>query len=65
LRVLNGFKNQSVQDSLIMCADRLSGIKESMRVAYTNAEYQRCIVHQARNTLRYVPNKDKKMFAKI
>jgi len=48
-----------------MCADRLSGIKESMRVAYTNAEYQRCIVHQARNTLRYVPNKDKKMFAKI
>ena len=63
LRVLNELKNRGVQDILILCADGLSGIKESIAVAFPNTEYQRCIVHQVRNTLRYVADKDKKMFA--
>ena len=63
LGVLNELKNRGVQDILILCADGLSGIKESIAVAFPNTEYQRCIVHQVRNTLKYVADKDKKMFA--
>ena len=63
LGVLNDLKNRGVQDILILCADGLSGIKESIAAAYPNTEYQRCIVHQVRNTLRYVAEKDKKAFA--
>lgn len=63
LSVLNELKNRGVRDILILCADGLSGIKESINVAFPNTEYQRCIVHQARNTLKYVADKDKKEFA--
>ena len=60
LGVLNELKNRGVRDILILCADGLSGIKESIAAAYPNTEYQRCIVHQVRNTLKYVAEKDKK-----
>ncbi len=56
-------KNRSVKDILILCADGLSGIKESINVAFPNTEYRRFVVHQVRNTLKYVANKDKKEFA--
>lgn len=56
-------KNRGVQDILIICADGLTEIKESIAAAYPNTEYQRCIVHQVRNTLKYVAEKDKKAFA--
>ncbi len=56
-------KNRGVRDILILCADGLSGIKESIAAAHSNTEYQRCIVHQVRNTLKYVAEKDKKAFA--
>lgn len=61
--MLNNLKNRGVQDILSLCADGLSGIKESIAAAYPNTEYQRCIVHQVRNTLKYVAEKDKKAFA--
>ncbi|URZ16541.1 IS256 family transposase ISCth4 [Clostridium felsineum DSM 794] len=64
LSALNELKNRGVQDILILCADGLTGIKESISVAFPNTEYQRCIVHQVRNTLKYVADKDKKEFAK-
>lgn len=48
---------------MILCADGLTGIKKSINVAFHNTEYQRCIVHQVRNTLKYVSYKDKKEFA--
>ena len=63
LSVLNSLKNRGVQDILVLCADGLSGIKEAIVAAYPNTEYQRCIVHQVRNTLKYVADKDKKEFA--
>ena len=63
LSVLNELKNRSVKDILILCADGLTGIKESINVSFPNTEYQRCIVHQVRNTLKYVADKDKKAFA--
>lgn len=63
LGVLNTLKNHGVQDILILCADGLSGIKEAINVAFPRTEYQRCIVHQVRNTLKHVADKDKKAFA--
>lgn len=64
LSVLNELKNRGVKDILILCADGLAGIKDSIGVAFPNTEYQRCIVHQVRNTLKHVSYKDKKLYAK-
>lgn len=64
LSVLNELKNRGVKDILVICADGLSGIKEAISAAFPNTEYQRCIVHQVRKTLKYVPDKDRKVFAK-
>ena len=63
LTVLNELKNRGVKDILILCADGLTGIKEAINAAFPQTEYQRCIVHQVRNTLKYVPEKDRKAFA--
>lgn len=63
LSVLNELKNRGVKDIMIICADGLSGIKEAISTAFPNTEYQRCIVHQVRNTLKYVADKDRKAFA--
>ena len=63
LGVFNNLKNRGVKDILILCADGLSGMKDAVTVAFPKTEYQRCIVHQVRNTLRYIPDKDKKLFA--
>lgn len=63
LSVLNELKNRGVKDILIICADGLAGIKEAITAAFPKTEYQRCIVHQVRNTLKYVPDKDRKAFA--
>ena len=50
---------------MIICADGLTGIKEAIATAtaFPQTEYQRCVVHQVRNTLKYVSYKDKKEFA--
>lgn len=63
LSILNELKNRGVKDIIVLCADGLTGIKDSIAVAYPQTEYQRCIVHQVRNTLKYVADKDKKAFA--
>ena len=60
LMVLNDLKNRGVKDILIVCADGLTGIKEAIHTAYPKSEYQRCIVHIIRNTLKYVSYKDYK-----
>ena len=63
LSVLNELKNRGVKDILVLCADGLTGIKEAINAAFPKTEYQRCIVHMVRNTLKYVPDKDRKAFA--
>ncbi len=63
LAVLNELRNRGVKDILILCADGLTGIKEAISAAYPKTEYQRCLVHQVRNTLKYVADKDRKAFA--
>lgn len=62
LAVLNRLRNRGVKDILILCADGLSGMKEAMAAAFPKTEYQRCIVHQVRNTMKYVSDKDRKPF---
>lgn len=62
LSALNGLKNRGVKDILIICADGLTEIKEAISAAFPKTEYQRCIVHQVRNTMKYVADKDRKPF---
>lgn len=63
LGVLNELKNRGVQDIMVICADGLTGIKEAISTAFPKTEYQRCIVHMVRNTLKHVSYKDMKAFA--
>jgi len=63
LGILNEMKNRGVKDILVICADGLAGIKEAIGTAFPKTEYQRCIVHQVRNTLKYAGEKNKKEFA--
>ena len=63
LSLLNELKDREVKDILVLCADGLCGIQDAISTAFPNTEYQRCIVHQVRNTLKYVSHKDKKEFA--
>ena len=64
LTVLNDLKNRGVKDILIICADGLPGISQAIETAYPQTEYQRCIVHVIRNTLKFVSYKDYKEFTK-
>ena len=63
LGVLIELKNRGVKDIMVICADGLTGIKESIETAFPQAEYQRCIIHQIRNTLKHVSYKCKKEFS--
>ena len=63
LGVLNELKNRGVKDILVICADGLTGMKEAVSAAFPQTEFQRCIVHQVRNTLKYVGEKNKKELA--
>lgn len=63
LGVLNDLKNRGVKDVLIFSVDGLTGLKEAIQTAYPNSEIQRCIVHQLRNSFKYVNYKDLRQFA--
>ena len=47
---------------LIFCVDGLNGFKEAIGAAFPFAKIQRCIIHQIRSSIKYVPYKDKKSF---
>jgi transposase-like protein len=64
LSVLNEIKNRGVQDVLIFAIDGLNGFNEAIKATYPKAEIQRCIVHQIRNSLKFVSWKDRKSLAK-
>ena len=63
LSVLNNIKARGVLRVFILCSDALIGIKESIEAAFPETIWQRCIVHQVRNTLKYVSYKDRKAYA--
>ena len=62
LYVLNELKNRGVEDVFIAAVDGLTGFKEAIEAAYPKTEVQRCIVHQIRNSCRFVSSKDRKSF---
>lgn len=63
LSIMNELKNRGVKDVLIICADSLTGIKEAITAAFPKTEYQRCVIHRIRNSLKYVSDKDRRAFA--
>lgn len=62
LGVLNGLKNRGVADILIISVDGLTGFSDAIEAVYPKTEVQRCILHQIRNSTRYVSYKDLKAF---
>jgi len=62
LSVLNDLKNRGIQDVLVFCVDGLNGFKEAISAVYPFAKIQRCIIHQIRSSMKYIPYKDRKSF---
>jgi transposase-like protein len=60
LSVLNELKNRGVQDILITCVDNLTGFSQAIAACYPQTEIQKCIIHQIRNSTRFVSYKDLK-----
>lgn len=60
LHVLNELRNRGVQDILITCVDNLNGFSEAIAACYPKTEVQKCIIHQIRNSIKYVSYKDVK-----
>jgi putative transposase len=60
LTVLNDLKNRGVQDILITCVDNLTGFSQAISACYPQTEIQKCIIHQIRNSTRFVSYKDLK-----
>jgi putative transposase len=63
LGVLNELKNRGVDDLFIACIDGLTGFPEAVEAAFPQTQVQLCIVHMVRNSLRYVPWKQRKAVA--
>ena len=58
LGILNGLRNRGVEDFLIACVDSLTGFANVIEVAFPKAEIQQCVIHQIRNSTKYVSYKD-------
>ena len=58
LSIINGLKNRGVEDILIACVDGLNGFPEAIGAVYPGTEIQQCIIHQIRNSTRFVSYKD-------
>jgi len=62
LSVLNDLKARGVEDILIACIDGLKGFPEAINTAFPKTEVQLCVVHQIRNSFKYVASKNQKEF---
>ena len=63
LQVLTDLQNRGVEDILIASVDGLKGFPEAINSVFPDTEVQLCIVHQIRNSLKYVASKNQKQFA--
>ena len=63
LQVLTDLQNRGVEDILIASVDGLKGFPEAINAVFPDTEVQLCIIHQIRNSLKYVASKDQKQFA--
>lgn len=64
LSVLTDLKSRGVNDILIACTDNLTGFSEAILTIFPQTEVQTCVIHQIRNSLKYVASKDNKEFMK-
>lgn len=62
LSVLTDLQNRGVKDILIACVDGLKGFPEAIETIYPNTQVQLCIIHQIRNSMKYVASKNQKAF---
>ena len=62
LSVLTDLHNRGVKDMLIACIDNLTGFEQAILSLFPKTEVQSCVVHQIRNSLKYVATKDQKEF---
>src|ERR671925_1191986 len=63
LSVFTELKNRGVEDCFIACIDGLKGLPEAIAAVFPKTQVQLCIVHKVRNSLKYVPWKDRKAVA--
>lgn len=64
LGIMTELKNRGVQDILIASVDGLKGFPKAIESIFPGCEVQQCVIHQIRNTLRYVASKNQKEFMK-
>ena len=64
LKVCNELKNRGVKDILIACIDGLQGFPDAIKTVFPETRIQLCIIHQIRNTMKYIAYKDSKAFMK-
>lgn len=62
LGVITDLKQRGVEDILIACIDNLKGFAQAIGTIFPHTEIQSCIVHQIRNSIKYVASKDQKVF---
>lgn len=62
LSVLTDLKFRGVNDILIACIDNLTGFSEAILSVFSGSEIQTCVIHQIRNSLKYLESKDQKAF---
>ena len=62
MRIFDELRSRGVEDVLFVSMDGVSGLEEGLRAVFPDATAQRCIVHLVRNSVRYVPEKEKKAF---
>ena len=63
LGAMNELKNRGVQDCFIACVDGLQGLPEAIETVFPKTQVQLCIVHKVRNSLKYVPWKERRAVA--
>ncbi|HWP95209.1 MAG TPA: IS256 family transposase [Syntrophomonadaceae bacterium] len=61
LSIMNGLRNRGVEDILIACVDGLTGFSSAIEAVFPQTEIQQCVIHQIRNTTRFVSYKDIKV----
>jgi len=64
LGILTELRNRGVEDILISAVDGLKGFPEAIESVFPNCEVQQCVIHQVRNTIRYIASKNQKEFMK-
>jgi len=62
LSVITDLQSRGVKDILIACMDGLTGFKEAVLAVFPQTDIQRCVIHQIRNSLKYISWRDKKAF---